>query len=288
MIIVGVRFKNVGKIYYFDPGNVSTDLLVQGTHVIVETGRGAEYGVIALEKRDKSMDDMVLPLRKVLRVATPDDAKQEEANRIREEEAKKICEEKIEIHGLEMNLVDAELSFDMSKIIFFFTAEGRVDFRELVKDLAATFRMRIELRQIGVRDEAKMISGIGICGRELCCALFLDEFQPVSIKSAKDQGLSLNPTKISGICGKLMCCLKYEESTYIELMKGMPGVGDVVRTVDGDGEVLSLNILRQTVKVAVQVKNQEVPAIGLYPTDALRILQRMPKCEKSCGCKRCI
>ena len=287
MIIVGVRFKNVGKIYYFDPGNVSTDLLVRGIPVIVETGRGAEYGVIALEKRDKNIEDMVLPLRKVLRVATEEDAKQEESNRAREEDAKKVCEEKIRDHALEMNLVDAELSFDLSKIIFFFTADGRVDFRELVKDLAATFRMRIELRQIGVRDEAKMISGIGICGRELCCALFLDEFQPVSIKSAKDQGLSLNPTKISGICGKLMCCLKYEESTYLDLMKGMPGVGDVVRTADGDGEVLSLNILRQTAKVAVQVKNQDVPAINFYSTDGLRILQRMPKCEKSCACKRC-
>ena len=283
-----MRFKNVGKIYYFDPGNVSTDLLVQGTHVIVETGRGAEYGVIALEKRNKSMEEMVLPLRRVLRVATAEDTKQEEANRTREEDAKKVCGEKIKDHGLEMNLVDAELSFDLSKIIFFFTADGRVDFRELVKDLAATFRMRIELRQIGVRDEAKMISGIGICGRELCCALFLDEFQPVSIKSAKDQGLSLNPAKISGICSKLMCCLKYEESTYVELMKGMPGVGDVVRTADGDGEVLALNILNQTVKVAVQVKNQEMPAIEHYPTKNLRILQRIPRCEKGCACKRCI
>ena len=287
MIIVGVRFKNVGKIYYFDPGNINTDLLVQGTHVIVETGRGAEYGVIALEKRNKSMDEIVLPIRRVMRIATACDTKQEESNRAREEDAKKICEEKIKIHGLDMHLVDVELSFDLSKIIFFFTAEGRVDFRELVKDLAATFRMRIELRQIGVRDEAKMISGIGICGRELCCALFLNEFQPVSIKSAKDQGLSLNPTKISGICGKLMCCLKYEESTYIELTKGMPGIGDVVRTADGDGEVLSLNILRQTVKVAVQVKNQEVPVIEYYSAGDLRILQRMPRCEKGCACKRC-
>ena len=288
MIIVGVRFKNVGKIYYFDPGNLNTDMLVQGTNVIVETGRGAEFGVIALEKRNKNIEDVVLPLRKVLRIATDDDLRQEEANRAREDDALIICEEKIKFHDLEMNLVDAELSFDLSKIIFFFTAEGRVDFRELVKDLAATFRMRIELRQIGVRDEAKMISGIGICGRELCCALFLDEFQPVSIKSAKDQGLSLNPTKISGICGKLMCCLKYEEATYLELMKGMPGVGDVVRTVDGDGEVLSLNILRRTVRVAVHIKNQEVPVIDFYPSDELKILQRMPKCEKGCGCKRCI
>ena len=287
MIIVGVRFKNVGKIYYFDPGSIDTALLVQGTHVIVETGRGAEYGVIALEKREKKIDEVVLPLKRVLRIANDDDKEQEEANRLREEDAKKVCEEKINNHNLQMNLIDAELSFDLSKIIFFFTAEGRVDFRELVKDLASTFRMRIELRQIGVRDEAKMLSGIGICGRELCCAQFLDEFQPVSIKSAKDQGLSLNPTKISGICGKLMCCLKYEEETYLELTKGMPGVGDIVRTPDGDGEVVSLNILKQTVKVSVLPKNQEVPVMGFYPTGELKILQRMPKCEKGCTCKRC-
>ena len=287
MIIVGVRFKNVGKIYYFDPSDMDDTLLTQGTHVIVETGRGAEYGVIALEKRDKEVDEVVLPLRKVLRIANDDDKEQEVANRQREDDAKKICEEKIKNHNLQMNLIDAELSFDMTKIIFFFTAEGRVDFRELVKDLASTFRMRIELRQIGVRDEAKMISGIGICGRELCCAQFLDEFQPVSIKSAKDQGLSLNPTKISGICGKLMCCLKYEEETYLELTKGMPGIGDIVRTPDGDGEVLSLNILKQTVKVSVMPKNQEVPMVGFYPSDGLKILQRMPKCEKGCTCKRC-
>ena len=281
MLIVGVRFKNVGKIYYFDPGHISADLLVQGTSVIVETGRGAEYGVIALEKRDKRPEEIVQPLKRVLRIATPEDDKQEAANRLREDDAKKICEEKIASHGLFMNLVDAELSFDMSKIIFYFTAEGRVDFRELVKDLAAAFRMRIELRQIGVRDEAKMLSGIGICGRELCCALFLDEFQPVSIKSAKDQGLSLNPTKISGICGKLMCCLKYEEATYQELMKGMPQVGDLVRTPGGDGEVISLNILSQTVKVAVHAKNQEETQSDFYPVGELTVLRRSQKCGKS-------
>ena len=287
MTIVGVRFKNVGKIYYFDPGDIDSDILVQGTQVIVETGRGAEFGVIALEQRDKELDEVVLPLRKVLRVATDEDKEQEESNRQREEDMKIICEEKINNHNLYMNLIDAELSFDLSKIIFYFTAEGRVDFRELVKDLASTFRMRIELRQIGVRDEAKMLSGIGICGRELCCSLFLDEFQPVSIKSAKDQGLSLNPTKISGICGKLMCCLKYEEETYLELTKGMPGVGDIVRTPDGDGEVLSLNILKQTVKVSVLTKSQEVPVVGFYSVDELKVLQSMPRCEKGCTCKRC-
>ena len=271
---MGVRFKNVGKIYYFDPNDMA-DILVRGTHVIVETGRGVEYGIIALEQRDKRLDEIVQPLRKVMRIATAEDQQQEEANRAREQDALVVCAEKIECHGLQMHLVDAELSFDMSKIVFFFTAEGRVDFRELVKDLAAAFRMRIELRQIGVRDEAKLLSGIGICGRELCCALFLNEFQPVSIKSAKDQGLSLNPTKISGLCSKLMCCLKYEEETYLTILKGMPGVGDVVRTRDGDGEVVSLNILSQTVKVAVQVKNHEVPTVGFYPSAELTVLQRM-------------
>ena len=208
MIIVGVRFKEVGKVYYFSPGAVDTELLTVGKPVIVETGRGAEYGLIAIEAREEDMAALNQPVRKVLRLATDEDGVQENENRKREEEAKVICLQKIQDHGLEMHLVDVELTFDLSKIIFFFTADGRVDFRELVKDLAATFRMRIELRQIGVRDEAKLLSGIGICGRVLCCASFLDEFQPVSIKSAKDQGLSLNPSKISGVCGKLMCCLK--------------------------------------------------------------------------------
>ena len=280
MIIIGVRFKEVGRIYYFDPGDFDPP---QGSAVIVETVRGAEYGLVAQSRREADVSNLQLPLRKVLRLAAPEDEAQEITNRNREEDARTTCQQKIKEHGLEMHLVDVELTFDLSKIIFYFTAEGRVDFRELVKDLAAAFRMRIELRQIGVRDEAKMLSGIGICGRELCCALFLDEFQPVSIKSAKDQGLSLNPTKISGICGKLMCCLKYEESTYQELMKELPSVGDVVQTPIGEGEVLSLNILQQTAKVAVQVKNQDVPVTDHYPASQLRVLQKTPKCGKGCA-----
>ena len=285
MIIVGVRFKDVGRIYYFDPG-IHTDLK-QDMPVIVETGRGIEYGIIALEKREVAEKNLTLPVRKVLRLATPQDTEQEASNRKKETEARGICQEKIREHGLEMHLVDVELTFDLSKIVFFFTADGRVDFRELVKDLAATFRMRIELRQIGVRDEAKMLSGIGICGRVLCCASFLDEFQPVSIKSAKDQGLSLNPTKISGICGKLMCCLKYEEETYAFLTEGMPGVGDKVRTPNGDGEVLTVNILRQTAKVAVRVKNNDDPATDIYSVEDMKILEKRPECPPNCNCRHC-
>jgi cell fate regulator YaaT (PSP1 superfamily) len=287
MIIVGVRFKDVGKVYYFDPGTITAAELPIGTPVIVETGRGAEYGIVAMEKRDVDVRGFSQPVRKVLRLATPGDTEQEAANRKREEEAKDICQEKVKEHNLEMHLVDVELTFDLSKIIFFFTADGRVDFRELVKDLAATFRMRIELRQIGVRDEAKMLSGIGICGRVLCCSSFLDEFQPVSIKSAKDQGLSLNPTKISGICGKLMCCLKYEEETYAHLLKGMPGVGDLVNTPIGDGDVLSINILRQTAKVAVKVKANEDPTAEIFPVSELKILEHRPQCERNCNCAKC-
>lgn len=287
MIIVGVRFKDVGRIYYFDPDGIDEKDLVQGTPVVVETGRGAEYGLIALERRDVNVQNLSQPIRKVLRLATPEDTEQEESNRSREIEARGICQEKIKNHGLEMHLVDVELTFDLSKIIFFFTADGRVDFRELVKDLAATFRMRIELRQIGDRDEAKMLNGIGICGRTLCCATFLDEFQPVSIKCAKDQGLSLNPTKISGICGKLMCCLKYEEETYAHLNEGMPGVGDKVRTPDGDGDVLNTNILRQTVKVAVKVKGQDDTTTNTYPVADISILEHRPQCDRGCKCESC-
>ncbi|MCL2215844.1 MAG: stage 0 sporulation family protein [Defluviitaleaceae bacterium] len=287
MQIVGVRFKDVGRIYYFDPGVIDEALLKQNTPVVVETGRGIEYGLIALEKRDADVRGLSQPIRKVLRMATEQDTEQEAANRKKESEARGICLEKIREHGLEMHLVDVELTFDLSKIIFFFTADGRVDFRELVKDLAATFRMRIELRQIGVRDEAKMLSGIGICGRVLCCASFLDEFQPVSIKSAKDQGLSLNPTKISGICGKLMCCLKYEEETYAFLTEGMPSVGDKVHTSDGEGDVLSINILRQTVKVAIRVKSGDDPSTEIYPVADIKILEKRPQCERGCNCGSC-
>jgi len=284
---VGVRFKDAGKIYYFNAGDVPEQDLAQGTPVIVETGRGAEYGIIAVERREIESQSLNQPVRRVVRVATPEDTAQEEVNRKREVEARPICMEKIKNHGLDMHLVDVDLAFDNSKIIFFYTADGRVDFRELLKDLASTFRTRIELRQIGVRDEAKMLNGMGICGRTLCCATFLDEFQPVSIKSAKDQGLSLNPTKISGICGKLMCCLKYEEETYEELNKGMPGIGDKVRTPDGDGIVLSINVLRQTAKVAVQVKNQDDTKADTYQAADMAILERSQHCERGCGCGNC-
>ena len=284
MIIVGVRFKHAGRIYYFDPGEME---LAQDTAVIVETVRGAGYGIVAIPNREANINSLHQPIRKVLRVATPADEAQEVSNRNREEEARATCQEKIKEHGLEMHLVDVELAFDLSKIIFYFTADGRVDFRELVKDLAATFRMRIELRQIGVRDEAKALNGIGICGRGICCATFLDEFQPVSIKMAKDQGLSLNPTKISGLCGRLMCCLKYEESTYNELNKNMPGVGDLVRTPDGDGEVLHVNILRQSAKIAVKKKPQDDPTAAIYNAEQIEILERRPQCDRGCRCGSC-
>jgi len=285
MTIIGVRFKEVGRIYYFDSSDMDEKTLTQGTHVIVETVRGAEFGTIALEQRDIALQHLNQPVRKVLRLATDDDIAQDKANRKREAEARAVCLAKIKDHKLEMHLVDVELTFDLSKIIFYFTADGRVDFRDLVKDLASTFRMRIELRQIGVRDEAKMLNGIGICGRGLCCATFLDEFQPVSIKSAKDQGLSLNPAKISGICGKLMCCLKYEEETYAYLNKGMPSVGDKVKTPDGEGEVLSINILRQTAKVAVKTKNQDDTKSETYQAADITILQKTSPCGQGCGCK---
>jgi len=287
LTIVGIRFKDVGRIYYFDIGTVDEKDLTIGTPVVVETGRGAEYGIVALERREVESQNMNQPVRRVLRLATSQDTAQEKSNRKREAEARVICLEKIKAHKLEMHLVDVELTFDLSKIVFFFTADGRVDFRELVKDLASTFRMRIELRQIGVRDEAKMLNGMGICGRTLCCATFLDEFQPVSIKSAKDQGLSLNPTKISGICGKLMCCLKYEEETYAQLNVGMPGIGDKVRTPDGDGIVLSVNILRQTARVAVQVKNQDDTKADNYQAEDITVLERSHQCDRGCGCGNC-
>jgi cell fate regulator YaaT (PSP1 superfamily) len=284
MIIIGVRFKDVGRIYYFDPGDFDPP---QGSAVIVETVRGAEYGLVSLSRREADVSSLQQPIRKVLRLATPEDEAQEITNRAKEAEARITCQEKIKAHGLDMHLVDVELTFDLSKIIFYFTADGRVDFRELVKDLASTFRTRIELRQIGVRDEAKILNGVGICGRNICCASFLDEFQPVSVKTAKDQGLGLNPTKISGVCGKLMCCLKYEEETYVELNKGLPNIGDKVSTPDGDGEVLSVQVLRQTAKVAVKKKNSDDSETGIYPVGDIKILNRRPQCASDCHCGAC-
>ena len=269
--VVGVRFKQVGKIYYFDPDG---SMIEQGASVIVETSRGVEFGLVEIANRSVSDEELVVPLKKVMRIATDEDKVQLEKNKEREIEAREICQKKINEHGLEMNLVDTELTFDCNKIIFYFTSEGRVDFRELVRDLAAIFRMRIELRQIGVRDEAKLLNGMGICGRSLCCATFLGDFQPVSIKMAKEQNLSLNPTKISGICGRLMCCLKYEEETYEAINKSLPHEGDIVKTPDGNGEVLSVSILRGIIKVAVRKKDNDMTNIGYYKAAELKIVKR--------------
>jgi len=269
--IIGVRFKKVGKIYFFDPGDMQIE---KGTAVIVETTRGIEYGFTEIGRRPEPEENVVQPLKRVIRIATEEDAHQRELNKVREREAFGICIEKIKAHGLDMKLIEVELTFDQNKIIFYFTSDGRVDFRELVKDLASIFRIRIELRQIGVRDEAKILNGVGICGRTLCCATFLGEFQPVSIKMAKEQNLSLNPTKISGICGRLMCCLKYEEDTYEYLNRGLPNVGDTVRTQDGEGEVLSVNVLRQIVKAAVRKKTSDIPVVGFYSLREIKVLEK--------------
>lgn len=248
--IVGIRFRTAGKIYYFDPLDFELETAM---HVIVETARGIEMGTVLIPPKEVEDDKVIQPLKPVIRVATDEDEKNVERNREREKEAFKICKEKIIRHGLEMKLVDAEYTFDNNKLLFYFTADGRIDFRELVKDLAAVFRTRIELRQIGVRDETKMMGGLGICGRELCCKSYLSDFVPVSIKMAKEQNLSLNPTKISGVCGRLMCCLKNEQETYEYLNSRMPNVGDIVVSRDGiKGEVKSLNVLRQYVKVLVE------------------------------------
>ena len=236
--VIGVRFKNTGKVYYFDPQG---QRLEKGSMAIVETARGMECGEVALENREVADESIVQPLRKVIRPATREDLKRVAENHLKEKKAFKACERKIAERGLEMKLVDVEYTFDNSKILFYFTADGRVDFRELVKDLAGIFHTRIELRQIGVRDESKMIGGLGICGQPFCCSRFLKDFQPVSIKMAKEQGLSLNPTKISGACGRLMCCLSYEENAYEYLNSIMPMVGSTVRTPDGLGTVLEVN-----------------------------------------------
>jgi len=275
--IIGVRFKTAGKIYYFDPDG---KILESGQGVIVETMRGVEYGICEVANKMVEPQQIFAPLRKIVRPATEQDRITLENNKQREKEAFGICLDKIEKHGLIMKLIDVELTFDATKIIFYFTADGRVDFRELVKDLAGIFRMRIELRQIGVRDEAKFLNGIGICGRTLCCATFLPEFAPVSIKMAKDQSLSLNPSKISGICGRLMCCLKYEEETYEELNKGMPGVGDTIQTPDGQGEVLSVSILRRMCRAAIRKNKVEPPAINTYTAEEVKIIKRAERPEE--------
>ncbi len=254
--VVGVRFKEVGKVYYFDPDGHS---LKKGDMVIVETARGVECGEVAMENRDVSEEEIVKPLKKLVRVATDEDIDKVKENKKKEKEAFEICEKKILKHGLDMKLVDIEYTFDNSKILFYFTADGRVDFRELVKDLASVFHTRIELRQIGVRDESKMLGGIGICGRPFCCSSFLGDFQPVTVKMAKEQGLSLNPTKISGTCGRLMCCLKYEQNAYDHLLRITPKTGAIVETPEGRGKVVDVNLLRGIVKVQLDKKADAAP-----------------------------
>ena len=264
--IVGVRFRKAGKIYYFDPAGMEIET---GTHVIVETARGIEFGTVMIPPREMEEDGVVQPLKPVIRIATEADEITEQKNKEKEKEAFQICLEKIPKHKLEMKLVEAEYTFDNNKLLFYFTADGRIDFRELVKDLASVFRTRIELRQIGVRDETKILGGIGICGRPLCCSTYLSEFIPVSIKMAKEQNLSLNPTKISGVCGRLMCCLKNEEETYEYLNSRLPNVGDYVTTIEGlKGEVQSVSVLRQLVKVIVEVNDEK--EIREYKVDELK------------------
>lgn len=274
--VIGVRFRTAGKIYFFSPGKLE---IKQGDNVIVETARGVEFGYVAAGPREVEEDNITLPLKSVIRIATADDIRKEEKNREKEKEAFKICQEKIRKHGLEMKLIDAEYTFDNNKVLFYFTADGRIDFRELVKDLASVFRTRIELRQIGVRDETKIRGGIGICGRPLCCHTYLTEFAPVSIKMAKEQNLSLNPSKISGVCGRLMCCLTNEEETYEELNSRLPAVGDTVTTPEKlRGEVQSVNVLRQLVKVVVQLDDDE-KEIREYKAGELRFRSKKKKKE---------
>ena len=276
--VIGVRFRRAGKIYYFSPNGFDIKL---GDNVIVETARGVEYGNVVIASRQIEEEEIVSPLKEVIRVATPEDDEIERKNREKEKDAFKICLEKIKKHGLEMKLIDSEYTFDNNKVLFYFTAEGRIDFRELVKDLASVFRTRIELRQIGVRDETKIMGGIGSCGRPLCCNTYLTEFVPVSIKMAKEQNLSLNPIKISGICGRLMCCLKYEQECYVEIRGRLPVVGDIVVTPDGKGEVLSVNVLREQVRVAVQKKDKDEKEAIMYHSTELKIIKKK-RCGNGC------
>lgn len=271
--IIGVRFRNVGKVYYFSPKDL--DICV-GDHVIVETARGVEYGHVVLGPKEVDEEKVVQPLKEVIRIATPKDDAKEESNRKKEKEAFEICQKKIRAHELEMKLIDAEYTFDNNKVLFYFTADGRIDFRELVKDLAAVFKTRIELRQIGVRDETKILGGMGICGRPLCCHTYLSEFAPVSIKMAKEQNLSLNPTKISGVCGRLMCCLKNEQETYEYLNRKLPNIGDYVTTPEElKGEVTGVNVLRQLVKVLVDVNDEK--ELREYPAGELKFRPKNKK-----------
>ncbi len=278
--VVGIRFKKAGKIYYFSPDDTG---ITKGDFAIVETARGMEFGEVVVGPKDVDESNIIPPLKNVIRVATDEDIRNNEENKKNEQKALEICTQKVEKHNLDMKLVDVEYTFDNNKIIFYFTADGRVDFRELVKDLAAVFRTRIELRQIGVRDEAKMINGIGPCGVRLCCANWLGDFAPVSIKMAKDQNLSLNPTKISGICGRLMCCLKYEHDTYLELKKGMPQRGDEIITPDGKAIVVDTSTLREEVKVRLIVdkKSHELgDDILLFKKSEIKLIHNKCKHKK--------
>ncbi len=272
--VIGVRFRKAGKVYFFAPGKLRIE---QGSHVIVETARGVEYGWVVTGPKEVKEEEVIQPLKSVIRIATEQDRRTLEKNKGKEKEAFQICQEKIQKHGLDMKLIDAEYTFDNNKVLFYFTADGRIDFRDLVKDLASVFRTRIELRQIGVRDETKIRGGIGICGRSLCCSTYLSEFSAVSIRMAKEQNLSLNPTKISGVCGRLMCCLTNEQEIYEELNTHLPSVGDSVTTSDGlKGTVHSLSVLRKLVKVIVNLENDE-KEIREYHVDELRFKPRRKK-----------
>lgn len=275
--IIGVRFRPAGKIYYFDPLDFEVKA---GDHVIVETARGVEYGLVVLDKREISESEEMPPLKPIIRMATDEDEQRVKANKEKEKDALAVCRAKVEKHGLEMKLIGCEYTFDNSKLLFYFTADGRVDFRELVKDLATVFHTRIELRQIGVRDETKLRGGIGICGRELCCHTYLSDFIPVSVKMAKEQNLSLNPTKISGNCGRLMCCLKHEEDAYEYLNSKLPNIGDLVHTPEGlTGEVSDRNVLKQKVKVLVHVNGADGDEKELreYKVEELKFRPKKPR-----------
>jgi len=272
--IVGVRFKKPGKIYFFDPGDLSIN---KQDKVVVETSMGQELGEVVINKRAVPETSLTAPLKKIVRIATPKDLKHQEENRKKEKEAFKICEEKIKKYKLDMNLTEVEYKFDNSKILFYFTADGRIDFRELVKELAAIFKTRIELRQIGVRDEVKKIGGNGVCGRELCCCSFLGNFETVSIKMAKEQNMSLNPSKISGNCGRLMCCLKYEQDVYEDKLKRLPKLGALVKTEDGEGMVDSIETLKEIIRV--KFKDGDDTFYKKYPASEVKILRNVGKEE---------
>ena len=268
--VIGVRFKKAGKIYYFDPAGLDIE---KGNFVVVETARGIEFGECVIGLKEINENDVIAPLKSVLRVATDNDIEKHNQNKEKEKDAFSICLKKIVEHKLTMKLIDVEYTFDNNKVIFYFTADGRVDFRELVKDLATIFKTRIELRQIGVRDEAKMLGGLGPCGRPMCCSTFLGDFASVSIKMAKEQNLSLNPTKISGICGRLMCCLNYEQSTYEDIRKRIPKVGSIVKTEDGTGVVVSNNIIKESVKVKLRCKKTEEEVLEDYKIENIELVE---------------